>query len=118
GESLPSGAVVLGNPFTGVAMLYAVSGIDVAYPHLSGSWGEDADFLAEAFDRVESDPRVCEALEAEGIEYVYDDDLLYWPEHPNVEDYSGLEDVDRLGSALELVDSGGGAAVYRITACD
>jgi hypothetical protein len=119
-EELPDDAVVLGNPFTGAPLLYAVSDVKVVYPHLSGTWGTDAKVLAKSFDEIRTNPAVCAALDDLGVDYLYTDGLLYWPTHEDVQDYRGLLDTDPavLGDALEPVDTGGSATLYRITACD
>ncbi|GAA1629105.1 DUF6541 family protein [Georgenia ruanii] len=116
-ETLPADAVVLGSPFTGAPLLYALSDVEVVYPHFRGKWSAEATHLARHFNRLRFDPGVCADLNDLGIEYVYGDDLIYWPEHSENENYRGLVGLGRLGDALEPVDTGGTATLYRITAC-
>ncbi|WP_127129395.1 DUF6541 family protein [Georgenia sp. SYP-B2076] len=116
-DELPDDAVVLANPYTGAPLLYGLSDVDVVYPHLGGSWGKQQKFLATSFDQIETNPRVCATLRDLGVKYVYGDDLLYWPDHEDIGNYRGLFDLASVADVLEPVDSGGGATLYRITAC-
>lgn len=115
-DELPDDAVILGNPFTGSALAYAVSGVEVVYTHVRGRWGTDATYVAQHFDDVATDPEVCAALSRLGVEYLYVDTDLYLAWHPAHELYPGLSTRAPDGD-LSLVDEGGSAQVYRIDQC-
>ncbi|MDR2348745.1 MAG: hypothetical protein LBD90_09100 [Bifidobacteriaceae bacterium] len=113
-EELPPGAVVLGDPTNGSAFLYSVSGIPVVFPHVTGSWDAPRRYLSEHFGELGRDSGVCAALAELGVEYVYLDPVTYWDSDRFAEMTTGLEAEGN----LELIDSGGSAGLYRITACD
>jgi hypothetical protein len=56
---------------------------------------------------------VCQALGRLGVEYLYTDPVTYF----NLDNYASLTARLDLSHGFEPVDQGGGAAVYRITAC-
>lgn len=119
GAVLPADAVVIGDPFNGETYFYALTGRRVVYTQLgSASAGNAAKELLRArFNRLDSDPAVCEALETLGATHFYEDapglshgsaSLKQWPGFYNVPTEAGFEPV--------LSD--GTRALYRITACD
>ncbi len=117
-DELPEDAVVLGTPFSGAPFVYGISGHDVVFPHLTGSWGPDLDVLATDLDRAATDPEVCAALERVGVTHLYLDSVPYWPENENQARYDALlEDPQSLGLELVPVDEGGTAQVFEIASC-
>ena len=115
-EELPDGARILGDPFTGSALAYAVGGVDVVYTHVRGSWEPDAAYLGRHFADIETDPAVCEALGRLGVRYLYIDPDLYFVGHAAHDLYRGLGSELPEGD-FTLVDEGGSAAVYEIDEC-
>lgn len=115
---LPKGAKVVGDPRTGAALLYATTGIYVYYPHLDGSWGEEGLTVGRTFNTIASNPQMCEIMGKLGIDYFYTDDRTYWPENDTSKSFTGLVKAKELVDHFELVDSGGGAALYRLSVCD
>ncbi|WP_179950949.1 DUF6541 family protein [Xylanimonas oleitrophica] len=116
GEELGPGQVLLGSPFSGAALAYAVADVDVVFPHMRGAWSPAARFLGQHFGSIGEDPRVCDAVRELGVGYYYADTDVYFPTHRDHALYEGLT-PDVPSDGFELVDSGDTAAVYRITAC-
>ncbi|WP_425956299.1 DUF6541 family protein [Xylanimonas sp. McL0601] len=115
GELTP-GAALIGSPFSGAALAFAVADVDVVFPHMRGGWSPEASFLGRHFDEIGTDPRVCGALRDLDVQYFYTDTDVYFPTHRDHKRYTGLPD-HAPGQGFELVDTGGTARVYRITAC-
>ncbi|WP_086150820.1 DUF6541 family protein [Cellulosimicrobium sp. KWT-B] len=116
GDELPEDARILGDPFTGSALAYAVGGVDVVYTHVRGRWEPDAAYLGLHFDDIETDPAVCAALDRLGVRYLYVDPDLYSVGHPAHDLYEGL-DAEPPAGDFALVDEGGSARVYEIQEC-
>lgn len=116
-EVLPADAVVLGDPMNGAAFLPALAGREAAIAVLGDSVpSADEDFLMEHFHDLDTDPRVCEALTGEGIEYFYEDASVPYGARTLADFRPGLYDVDTT-TGLELLARDASAALYRITAC-
>jgi hypothetical protein len=115
-DELTPGAALLGNPFTGAPLAYAISDVPVVFTHMNGRWNQDAWFAAQNITAIDSDPQVCEALDRLGVQYLYVDSVAHWAffDQPP---FSGIPTGTPDVPGFERVDSGGTAAVYRITAC-
>jgi len=116
GDELPDGARILGDPFTGSALAYAVGGVDVVFPHVRGVWDEDASYLGLHLSEIDTDPEVCRAIERLGVDYLYLDPDLYFPDHPAHQLYSGIG-TEPPSEGFTLVDQGGTARVYEVDRC-
>ncbi|TRW47666.1 DUF6541 family protein [Georgenia yuyongxinii] len=113
-DVLPDDAVVLGDPRNGAALVQSVGGAVAFIPHVNpSSWDADQSYLKAHFGQLRSDPKVCEIVAADHIDYFYADDSgpEAWEEAS-----PGLYDVDT-STGFELLAEGGPARVYRITAC-
>ncbi len=90
-EELPEGSLVIGDPLTGAGLLFAYTGDDVVFPHVTGRYGRDAAVLARYF--VDGGPEVCDAAERLGVTHAVDfgDTVLYQNHYTT---YDGLHDLD------------------------
>lgn len=119
GDTLPSDAVVLGEPVNGSPFLLSRSGVEVVYPQLTTiAESPERDLLAQRFDDWWRDPEVCEAVRALDVTHVYTDDLTFDEGAKWEESTPGLREVDPGREGFELVDRGGQAAIWRFTGCD
>ena len=120
-DRLPSDALVIGTPSSGAAYLPSYANVDVVYRQngFGTALGPDSDgvFLAEEFNDIHSDPEVCRLLEEYNIGYYYADADRVYNKVFQSQRTPGLYDVDT-SYGFEEVDSGGGATVFEITACD
>ncbi|MGM7678232.1 DUF6541 family protein [Microbacterium sp. A94] len=108
-------ATVIGNPSTGLAFGYFLSGVDVFprtwSPPMTAQWQQIATGLRD----VAADPAICEALAAySNPEYVLDFGLG--------ETYAGRYEVPGMTGfagqeGFELITEVGDASLWRITAC-
>jgi len=116
GTELDEG-LLLGVPYNGSALAYAVSDIPVVFPHIGGTWAPDARYLGQNFANLLSDPEVCAAINRLGVRYFYWDANQLGIGDGRERQFTGLP-TESIPRGLELVDYGGTARVYRITACD
>lgn len=116
GAMVPADAVVAANPFTGSALLYALTGREVLFPHMTGAWTPDQKTLAAHLRDVSTDPTVCPAVAATGTGYVIDGPTTFWPWNGASRAYPGLQDISPV-PGFELMAQDGVNALYRITAC-
>jgi hypothetical protein len=116
GEVLPPNSITLGNPFNGSAYLFSMSDRSVVFPHLTGTWSADENYLMTHFNELNSNPRVCALLNKHGVHYFYDDSRIYFKGNAQEVRFSKLS-AKGLGSGLTEIDHGGTARLYRITAC-
>lgn len=113
-SNVPTGARVIGNPGTGAAFGYALSGVDV-YP---AKWQLPRDpafaVLGDGLVDAATDPSVCAAVDDLGAEYVLD----FGPGERGTgrEVLPGLTGFDGR-EGFELVDREGSASLWRITGC-
>jgi hypothetical protein len=113
---IPEDAVVAGNPFNGSAMLWAIGGREVLFPHFRSEHSREQRIIAGHLDELGTEPVVCESVRHLKVDYLlvgaakfrtYDG---YWNY------YRGLADPGDL-PGFELVASEGGNKLYRITGC-
>ncbi len=114
-ETVPPGKLVVGNPSTGMAFGYALSGHPVYPLTWQPPQSQAYAVLAASLNDVASDPAVCPAVDAIGARYVFD----FGPGSTDYGRYimpgfTGFDGRD----GFELVDRVGPASLWRITACD
>ncbi|MDN3903992.1 DUF6541 family protein [Arthrobacter sp. YD2] len=112
---IQDGARVVGNPWTGSSLVYALAGERPMQMHTLAVLDPAEQEIYADLRNARTDPDVCPALEKAQVEYVLDfgDKEVHDGNHP----YPGLDDLGS-SDAVELVDSEGDAKLYRITACD
>ncbi len=116
-----SDGLIVGNPWTGTAYAYALSGRAVMNPHFNSATGADAHLLNTSLNQATTDPAVCAAVDALGARYVLDfgsytkdnGDLLVVDSSIGFE---GLLNLNESGVVTEI-DREGDAVLYEITAC-
>lgn len=113
-ETVEPGARVLGNPGTGAAFGYALSGVDVFPAKWQLPRSAAFALLGERLVDAAADPEVCAAVDALDARYVLDfgpgDEGTGRVELPGL---TGFESAQ----GFELVDREGPASLWRITAC-
>lgn len=108
-------SLVIGDPLTGAALLYAYTGHDVVFPHVTGRYGTDAELLARSLNTGSA--AVCESIERVGVTHVVDfgDRELY---ENHFTTYDGLHDLDGSPILTEVLSVGSDAVLYEVTGCD
>lgn len=115
-NEIPADALVAGNPFNGSAMLWTLADRRVLFPHFRSTQSAEQDLIAGHLDDVAYDPKVCDAVEDLGIEYLLVGGGEFRTSDMKWEYYRGLDDPYAT-RGFELVDSDGDSKLYRITAC-
>jgi hypothetical protein len=117
-DVVPEGDAVIGNPWDGSALVWAVAGREAVFPHVSMRFDEPRELLAERLNRANDDPRVCQALDELGVRYALDlGPYLHGGDHAGRDKlYPGLEGLEEAGVA-EVVAEVGDARLLEITAC-
>lgn len=113
-DEVPEDAKVIGNPFDGSVMFWALADREVVFPHFLAELSPDQEYLSRNLDDAASDPRVCRAVNRLGVEYLLIGRAK--AETPNGL-YSGIAPA-QWKEGFELIDSSGRTKLYRITACD
>ncbi|WP_120337982.1 DUF6541 family protein [Cryobacterium soli] len=114
-DEVPSDATVVGSPWTGSSLVYAISDRRALLPAIFGERDSDTLLLMAALRDATTDSEVCAAVNELDVDYALD----FGPRevHGGVNQIAGLSELaDSPG--LELVDREGDASLYRITACD
>lgn len=114
-DTVPKDAVIAGNPWTGTALAYALTGRRVLLPHLLTEVSEDASAVNEGLTDATEGSATCAAANRAGVEFVLDFGKreVHGAEH----EFPGLERL--LGSdAVVLVDSEGSARLFEVVACE
>lgn len=112
---VPEGDMVAVNPWTGAALVYAISGRPATAPHTF--YGEDdlRVIVRQSLDEAGTDAAVCPVLEASHVRWALDfgDREVHGGHHY----YPGLDALADTRGFVEVLRVGH-AALYRIDACD
>lgn len=116
-STIPDGAVVAANPWSGSSLLWALTGDEVLFPHMSGAWSEDQLLLAGGLRDAADNPEVCAAAHRLGVEYLMVGIVDFWPWDERRELYPGLEAPDVGSDFARIADDGQGNSLYRLREC-
>lgn len=113
-DQVPEDAMVVGSPWTGAALVYALAGRQTLMPHTFYTLTDDGRTIVESLDDVSGDSSVCTAVRDLNAFYVLD----FGPRevHGGEHIYPGLNEIET-SPGFELVDSEGEAKLFRVTAC-
>ncbi|MET4143276.1 DUF6541 family protein [Arthrobacter sp. UYCo732] len=116
-DEVPKGSVIVGNPWNGSSLVYAIAQRRTLQPHVLGAVSDDAREVFSNLNKAGVSPAVCSSVHRLNADYVLD---FGNREVNNGEgrtiDYDGLSNLKANGVA-DVVDSQGSATLYRITAC-
>lgn len=115
--TVPEGAVILVNPWTGGSLAYALAGREVSEMHVFGLRSEDQSYVDQNLSRIDTDPEVCDAVDRLGSRYVLDfgDQNVFNSPGSGLE-HAGLDNLPA-STHLSLVDAVGAARLFRIDGC-
>gem|GEM_PF-185134 len=117
----PPDAVILGDPANGAAFAFSVAQRHVVFPQLGPSNQSEAQrTLRFGFHELMTEPAICDAVRELGVTHFYQDTATTADGVKVSEDSPGLTTpvTPEMLEGLEVVDTGGTATLYRITACD
>ena len=114
-EHVAPADVIVGSPWTGTSLSYALVNRRALVPHIYQVLDRDSTLIVDHLDQAASDPAVCAALARTRTRWVLD--FGTQEVHGGSHGYPGLADIASSG-VVTLVDSQGpDAKLYRITAC-
>lgn len=117
-QTLPEDALVLGDPIAGAAYTEVLGQRLAVFPQLYHTLSDafDEAIIVNHFNEIHTNPEVCEVVLRRGITHYYQDADGYYYQSKRSDRAPGLYGVDT-STGFELVDQGGTAKLYRITAC-
>ncbi|GAA2749863.1 DUF6541 family protein [Amnibacterium kyonggiense] len=117
GEFVPQGQVIVGNPWNGSALAWALGGRRVLFPHLGGYWNYDGRVIQRHLDDFATDDRVCPAVRAERVRWVITDPGRLAGDRKAASHFSSIDRVVTKPGGAVLVASSGSTKLWRLTAC-
>jgi hypothetical protein len=114
-KEVPPDAVLLGNPWTGSALAYALADRKTLQLHILSAVPKGGDELYDHLNDAKSDPGICPVVRELGAQYVLD--FGHQEVHSGDHGFRGLDDLDGMGVGT-LIDHQGDAKLYKITACE
>ena len=111
-------ALILGDPIAGSAYSEILGGRKAVFPQLSTVNADSASqkVLTQHFHDIATDPEVCEVVRRLGITHFYEEEDGAYYNFMRSARNPGLYGVDT-STGFELVDAGGTAKLWKITAC-
>lgn len=111
-DTVPEDDVIVGNPWTGTSLSFALGDRRALVPHIFQELTSDMVVITERLHAADEDAEVCAALERTGTAWVLDFGSAEI--HNGDHSYPGLDD---LGDVVRLADSEGAARLFEIVAC-
>lgn len=114
-EHVPPEHTIIGNPWSGTSLSYAISGRRTLTPHAGGTIPPDTLYLMNNLDEIDTNPRVCATIQQLDSHYVLDfgDRQV----HDKGEYYDGLESPAMNPGLTEIDREGDDAVLYQVTGC-
>ena len=111
-------ALIVGDPIAGAAYSEMLGGRKAVFPQLSTVNGDGASqkVLTQHFRDITTDPEVCEVVRNLGITHFYEEEDGSYYNFLRSNRNPGFYGVDT-SKGFELVDAGGTAKLWKITAC-
>lgn len=113
-NEVPVDAVIVGSPWTGTALAYAIADREVVLPHMFTTTTEAENQILSSLNSAVAGGETCDAVHDTGVAYVlwFGVKEIHGANHV----FDGLIDLDD-SPALQLVDQEGEAKLYRVVAC-
>lgn len=111
-------ALILGDPIAGAAYSELLASRKAVFPQLTTANEDVASqrVLTQRFHDIATDPEVCEVVRELGITHFYEEEDGAYYNFMRSSRSPGLYGVDT-STGFELVDAGGTAKLWKITAC-
>lgn len=114
-ELVPESATVLGNPYTGASLVYALADRATLVPHVNQGQNPDAQLLINHLDEMLTNPDVCPVVEKIGPVYVlgFGGREIHGGDHP----FAGTDNIS-YATGFELIAQEGDARLWEAVGCD
>lgn len=116
GDVVPADQRVIGDPWDGSAWTQLLGGREPVFPHVNGQWDENRSVLAWNLADIDTDPRVCTALDALRVRYVVTNPHELGGGDPSGNHFPGPGAAVRAGLFTEVLTDGE-SSLYRIDQC-
>jgi hypothetical protein len=117
GRFVPKGQVIVGNPWNGSALAWALGGRRTLFPHLGGYWDYDGRVIERHLDDWRTDRRVCPAVRRQHVQWVVTEPGRLAGDRRAAKRFSSIDRVVTTPGGARLVASSGSAKLWRLTAC-
>jgi hypothetical protein len=117
GDFVPKGEVIVGNPWNGSALAWALGGRRTLFPHLGGYWNADGLVIEHHLGDWRTDARVCPAVRAEHVRWVITDPGRLAGDRKAAARFASIDRVVAIPGGARLVASSGSTKLWRLTAC-
>ncbi|WP_458115314.1 DUF6541 family protein [Arthrobacter sp. D2-10] len=113
-ELVPESATVVGNPYTGASLVYALADRSTPSPHVAQGQNPQAQVLLNELDEMLTNPEVCSVVENMGQVFVLDfgPDEVHGGSHP----FKGTDSISP-ATGFELVAQEGEASLWKAVGC-
>lgn len=111
---VPEDEVVLGSPWTGASLVYALSDRPTVTPHIFGQRSADENLVLRHWEDAAYNSAICPAVERLGVYWALDFGSL--EVHRGSHPLMGLTSPET-APGVELVDQEGDAALYQLSMC-
>jgi hypothetical protein len=116
GRFVPEGEVIVGDPWNGSALAWALGGRRTLFPHLGGYWTQDGRVVRKFLDDWRTNPRVCPAVRRLDVRWVITEPGHLAGDRRASRAFSAIDRVVDTGG-VQLVANSGSTALWRLTAC-
>jgi hypothetical protein len=117
GEFVPKGQIIVGNPWNGSALAWALGGRQTLFPHLGGHWTTNGRIIEKHLDDFATNARVCPAVRAEKVHWVITDPGRLRLDPKAAGRFAPIDRVVTRPGAATLVASSGSTKLWRLDAC-
>lgn len=116
---IPPGAVTAENPWNGGSYLYIVSGRRLLWPTEKANTTPDRMLLGQRLDAAATDPAVCRAAQADGVQYALTGGVPFlWAKAEELQDYAGVDAIaSGTAPGWSRVAQAGGYTLWKLTRC-
>lgn len=117
GDFVPKGQLIVGNPWNGSALAWALGGRRVLFPHLGGYWDYDGRVIRSHLDDWRTDARVCPAVRQKHVRWVITEPGHLAGDRKAAARFAAIDRVVQTPGGAQLVASSGSTRLWRLTAC-
>ncbi|WP_010176141.1 DUF6541 family protein, partial [Bacillus coahuilensis] len=114
-ELVPESATVVGNPYTGASLVYALADRTTPSPHVGQGLNHQEQVLINELDEMLTNPAVCSVVEELGDVYVLDfgAEEIHGGDHP----FAGTDEISP-ATGFNLVARKGDASLWEVVGCN
>lgn len=114
-EHVPPDTTIIGNPWTGTSLAYALGDRRTLTPHVGGTIPPDVLRVMNGLDKIGTNPRICSTIRELNSYYVLDFEGRQV--HDRGMEYDGLDSLSSNPGVTRVDHEGTTAELYRITGC-